>query len=128
MHYFAIMKPRVLKKNEYINSMIGESIRGIKDIKTLGLSSNLIERFDYLQTDYAKDDNKEWYVGSALYHSANVVSIICNLLFIFLCVFLIGKGSLNLAVFYSVYVYKNSVMEFAVHLGNLQDYFKEIEI
>ena len=42
--------------------------------------------------------------------------------------FLIGKGSLNLAVFYSVYVYKNSVMEFAVHLGNLQDYFKEIEI
>lgn len=128
MHYFAKMKPGVLRKNEYINSMIGESIRGVKDIKTLGLSSNIVTRIKNLQLDYAKDDNKEWYVGSTLYGFANVVSIICNLLFIFLCVFLIERGGLNLAVFYSVYVYKNSVMEFAVHLGHLQDYFKEVEI
>lgn len=128
MHYFAKMKPGVLRKNEYINSMIGESIRGVKDIKTLGLSANIVGRIANLQSDYAKDDNKEWYVGSALYGLANTVSIVCNLLFIFLCVFLVERGNLDLAVFYSVYVYKNSVMEFAVHLGHLQDYFKEVEI
>ena len=75
-----------------------------------------------------KSDNAEWYVGSALYHFAGIVSIVCNLLFIFLCVFLIQNGKMELAVFYSVYVYKNSVMEFAVHLGNLQDYFRDVEV
>ena len=128
IHYFAIMKPGVLKKSEYINSMIGESIRGIKDIKTLGLSSNIIGHVNELQEDFMKADNKEWYVGSALLMLANFVSIICNFLFIVLCIYLIGLGRLDLTIFYSVYVYKNSVMEFAVHLGNLQDYFKEIEV
>lgn len=128
IHYFAIMKPGVLKKSEYINSMIGESIRGIKDIKTLGLSSNIIGHVNELQEDYMKADNKEWYVGSALLMLANFVSIICNFLFIVLCIYLINLGRLDLTIFYSVYVYKNSVMEFAVHLGNLQDYFKEIEV
>ncbi len=52
----------------------------------------------------------------------------CNVLFVFLCIKLIGWGSLDLAIFYSVYSYKNSVMDFAVRLGNLQDYFKEMEV
>lgn len=128
IHYFAKMKPGVLRKNETTNSMIGESIRGIKDIKTLGLSDNITNRINELQTDYMKADNAEWYVGSVLYHFASFISVICNLLFIFLCVFLIEHGKMDLAVFYSVYVYKNSVMEFAVHLGNLQDYFREMEV
>ncbi len=128
MYYFTKMKPGVLRRTEYINSMIGESIRGVKDIKTLGLSNNLVGRINDLQTDYMRADNKEWYVGSFLYTLANVVSVICNLLFIFLCVYLIQNGRLDLAIFYSVYVYKNSVMEFAVHLGHLQDYFKEVEV
>lgn len=128
MYYFTRMKPGVLRKSEDINSMIGESIRGIKDIKTLGLSDNLIGRINGLQMDYMKADNKEWYVGSALCALANFVSVLCNLFFIFLCVALIGVGQLDIAVFYSVYIYKNSVMEFAVHLGHLQDYFKEVEV
>ena len=128
MHYFAKMKPAVLRKNENINSVIGESVRGVKDIKTLGLSDNIVGRINVLQDDYMKADNKEWYVGSALVTFAGAVSVLCNFLFIVLCVHLIGIGHLELAVFYSVYVYKNSVMDFAVHLGNLQDYFKEVEI
>ena len=82
IYYFAKMKPVVLRKNETTNSMIGEAIRGIKDIKTLGLSSNISGRINELQTDYMKSDNAEWYVGSALYHFAGIVSIVCNLLFI----------------------------------------------
>lgn len=128
MYYFTRMKPGVLKKSEYINSMIGESVRGIKDIKTLGLSDNIVSHIKDLQNDYIKADNKEWYVGSFWAHFANVIKIACDLLFIYLCVYLIQKGSLDLAVFYSVYVYKNNVMDFAVHLGHLQDYFKEVEV
>lgn len=128
MYYFTRMKPGVLRKAENINSMIGEGVRGIKDIKTLGLGENVADRINSLQTDYMKADNKEWYVGSFLCTCAGLVSIMCNLLFIVLCVILIEQGQLELAIFYSVYVYKNSVMQFAVHLGNLQDYFKEMEV
>lgn len=128
MHYFTKLKPGVLKRSEDINSMVGEAVRGIKDIKTLGLSSNIIGRFDDLQTDYMKADNKEWYIGSFLHTLASFVSVICNLLFIFLCVYLIQYRGLDLAIFYSIYVYKNSVMDFAVRLGELQDYVKEVEV
>ena len=128
MYYFTRMKPGVLRRTEEINSMVGESIRGIKDIKTLGLSTNIVNRIGVLQSGYMKADNEEWYVGTALVGLANFVSILCNLFFIILCVYLIGLGHLDLAVFYSVYIYKNSVMEFAVHLGHLQDYFKEVEV
>ncbi len=128
MHYYAKLKSGVLRRSENINSVIGESIRGIKDIKTLGLSDNIISRVNDLQTDYIKADNKEWYVGSFLYNLASCVRVVCNLLFILICIHLIRLGRLDLAVFYSVYVYKNSVMEFAVRLGELQDYFKEVEV
>lgn len=128
MHYFAKLKPAVLRKNENINSVIGEAVRGVKDIKTLGLSNNIVNRINNLQNDYMKADNKEWYVGSSLATLASAVSVVCNFLFIILCVHLIGTGHLELAIFYSVYVYKNSVMDFAVHLGHLQDYLKEVEI
>lgn len=128
IHYYAKMKPVVLKKNETTNSMIGEAVRSIKDIKTLGLSENVLGRINNLQEDYMKSDNKEWYVGVALYSFANFVSVLCNFFFIFLCAMLVKNNALDLAIFYSVYVYKNSVMEFAVHLGNLQDYFRDMEV
>ena len=128
MHYFAKLKPVVLKKSEFINSTIGESVRGIKDIKTLGLSNNIVHRIKGLQEDYMKADNKEWYVGVGLSTFANTISAICNFLFICLCVYLIGLNKLELTIFYSVYVYKNNVMSFAIELGNLQDYLKEMEV
>ena len=128
LHYFAKMKPGVLKKYEHINSVVGESVRGINDIKTLGLGSNIIRRIEHLQNDFNKADNQEWYVGSALAHTAGFVSVVCNLLFIALCIYLIGINSLDLTIFYSVYVYKNNVMDFAVQLGTLQDQFKEMEV
>ncbi len=128
IYWFAKLKPRVLQKTEDINSLVGESVRGIKDIKTLGLSSNVLNRLNDLQMSYIKEDNHEWYVGTALSSLANFVNILCNFFFIMLCIALIQVGRLDLAIFYSVYVYKNSVMDFAVHLGNLQDRLKEIEV
>ena len=128
MHYFAKLKPQVLKKAENINSTIGEAVRGIKDIKTLGLSDNIVNRVKGLQEDYIKADNKEWYVGISLATAANTISAICNFLFICLCVYLIKLDQLALTIFYSVYVYKNNVMSFAIELGHLQDYFKEMEV
>ncbi len=128
IHYFAKLKPKVLRKGEEINSLIGESVRAIKDIKTLGLRSSILGHINDLQTEYGKRDNKEWYVGTFLSSLATFVSSLCNLLFVGLCIWLISAGSLDLAIFYTIYIYKNNVMDFAVQLGNLQNYFKEMEV
>lgn len=128
IHYFAKLKPKVLKKGEEINSLIGESVRGIKDIKTLGLSTSILSHVNDLQSEYARKDNNEWYVGTFLSSLATLVSAICNLLFVGICIWLIKAGSLDLAIFYTIYIYKNNVMDFAVQLGNLQNYFKEMEV
>lgn len=128
IHYFAKLKPKVLKKSEEINSLIGESVRGIKDIKTLGLMNSILSHVNTLQDEYSKKDNNEWYVGTFLSSLATLVSALCNLLFVGICIWLIRAGSLDLAVFYTIYIYKNNVMDFAVQLGNLQNYFKEMEV
>ena len=128
LHYYAKMKPKVLKKYENINAVIGESVRGIKDIKTLGLNNSVLNRIENLQNDFNQADNNEWYVGVSLANAANLVRVLCSLLFIILCIHLIGIDSLDLTIFYSVYVYKNKVMEFAVQLGTLQDQLKEMEV
>lgn len=128
IHYYAKLKPGVLKKGEAINSVVGESVRGIKDIKTLGLSDSVLKRVGDMQDDYTIADNKEWYIGSFLCSLANFVSVLCNLLFIAISIYLINIGQLQLAVFYTIYIYKNNVISFAVELGNLQNYFKDMEV
>ncbi|MBP3630001.1 MAG: ABC transporter ATP-binding protein, partial [Clostridia bacterium] len=128
IHYFSILKPIVHKKSETVNSTVGETIRGIKDIKTLDMQQSLLTQIETQQTEFMQADNKEWYVGVALCAFANFVSIVCNLLFVMLCITLMQRGFIAIAVFYTAYVYKSHVMDFAVHLGNLQNYLKEIEV
>lgn len=128
IHYYAKLKPGVLAKGEDINSVVGEGVRGIKDIKTLGLSTSVLNRIGSMQDEYAKLDNKEWYIGSALCALANFVGILCNLLFVCMSIYLITIGQLELAIFYTIYVYKNNVISFAVELGNLQNQFKDMEV
>lgn len=128
IHYYAKLKPDVLKKSEDINSVVGESVRGIKDIKTLGLSKSVLTRIGSMQDQYAKLDNKEWYIGISLSSLASFVAVMCDLLFIGMSVYLITIGQLELAIFYTIYVYKNNVISFAVQLGDLQNLFKDMEV
>lgn len=128
IYYFSILAPKVHRTNEIVNSTVGESIRGIKDIKVLNFENEILNIIKKQQIDVMKADNKDWYVGISLVSAANAVSHICNLLFVFLSVFLITQGSLDVSIFYTVYLYKNSVLDFAVYMGNIQDYLKEIEV
>lgn len=128
IHFYAKLKPKVLRQGENINSVIGESVRGIKDIKTLGLSSSVLHRIGKMQDEYKKLDNKEWYIGTNLIGLANLVSTLCNLLFVGISIYLITIGQLELAIFYTIYVYKNNVISFAVELGNLQNQIKDMEV
>ncbi|MBE5736541.1 MAG: ABC transporter ATP-binding protein [Clostridiales bacterium] len=120
IHYFQKLKPEVNNAAEKVNSTIIEVVRGVKDIKTLNCADGTLDAMMIDQKDYMKKDNKEWYVGVALSNATNVLRHICNFLFIFLCIQLLQWGSLTPLIFYTCYLYKDNVLDFASILEGLK--------
>lgn len=128
LYYFAKYKRIVHKKSEIVNSTIGEMVRGIRDIKTLNCENQVLDKIEEQQKDYIAIDNKEWYVGIAWCTFADFVGTVFELLFFLLSIYLIGQHSITLAVFFTVYTYKEKIMNFAIIIGEMQAYLKEAEV
>ncbi len=128
LHYLMKMRPPISRQEENINSVIGETIRGIKDVKVLGLHGKILSKIGQMQDKVIKDDNKEYYVGSTLLLASQEVSTIFCFFFICLCIYLIGINYLAVAIFYTLYLYFNKTIEFAVEFSDLQTKLKEMEL
>ncbi|MDE6583469.1 MAG: ABC transporter ATP-binding protein/permease, partial [Clostridia bacterium] len=120
VYYLKKYKPGVLSAAEKVNSKIIEVIRGVKDIKTLNCSENILEIMKKDQLTYNKKDNFEWYLGSSLYQISNIARYVCNFFFIFLCIFLMREYSLTPLIFYTCFIYKDNVLDFATIFGDLR--------
>lgn len=128
VYYFTILKKQVYKKAEIVNSTIGETIRGVKDLKTLNCEEQILDKIRSEQNEYIKIDNKEWYIGITCYTFADFIQSLFDFMFILLSAFLISNNGLALAIFYTIYIYKGNIMNFAVAMGEMQRYLKEAEV
>ncbi len=128
VYYLSVLKPIYYKKVEDINSIVGEGVRGIRDIKVLNGEQQLINRVEQKQLDVTKADNKEWYIGVFWLSLGDFANTLWDFLFIVLSVYLIGVGNLPLAVFYTIFIYKNNIMNFAVTMSEMQIYLKQVEL
>lgn len=120
VYYLKKYKPAVLSSAEKVNSKIIEVIRGVKDIKTLNCSDNILEIMRKDQLNYNKKDNFEWYVGSSLYQFSNIARYVCNFFFIFLCIYLLREDCLTPLIFYTCFIYKDNILDFATVFGDLR--------
>ena len=120
IYYFRKLKPRVRAAAEAVNSKIIEVVRGVKDIKTLNCAQSTLEQMKKDQYDYCKQDNKEWYVGVGLSQATNIVRFVGNFLFIVLCVYFLRLESITPLVFYTCYLYRGNILDFASILENLK--------
>lgn len=120
IHYFRKMKPKVRAAAEVVNSKIIEVVRGVKDIKTLNCADSTLEMMKKDQYDYCKKDNAEWYVGVGLSQATYITRYICNFFFIFLCVYFLRLESITPLVFYTCYLYRGNIIDFAVILEELR--------
>lgn len=118
--YFRKLKPRVRGAAEVVNSKIIEVVRGVKDIKTLNCADTTLEAMKKDQLDYCKKDNVEWYVGVGLSQATNITRFICNFLFIVLCVYFLRLESITPLVFYTCYLYRGNIIDFATILEELR--------
>lgn len=120
IHYFRKMKPKVRAAAEVVNSKIIEVVRGVKDIKTLNCADSTLELMKKDQIDYCKKDNAEWYVGVGLSQATYITRYICNFFFIFLCIYFLRLESITPLVFYTCYLYRGNILDFAIILEELK--------
>lgn len=120
VHYLTKLKPDVRRSIEKVNSKIIEIIRGVKDIKTLNCTDSTLKTIEKDQKEFVRRDNHEWYVGITLVEISKIIQYICNFLFIFLCVYFLRMESLTPLIFYTCFLYKDHMLDFAQIFGDLQ--------
>lgn len=128
IHYLSKLKPKVKAQREIVNSKIIETIRAIKDVKTLNCDENILSLIGKEQKEYIKRDNHEYYVGVALCKLTDIVTHISDFIFIIMSIFLIGKGYITSAVFYTCYLYKDHTFNLANEIGDFRYKLAECEV
>jgi len=118
--YFRKLKPKVRAAAEVVNSKIIEVVRGVKDIKTLNCADTTLEQMKKDQYNYCRKDNVEWYVGVGLSQATYITRYICNFFFIVLCIYFLRMESITPLVFYTCYLYRGNILDFAIILENLK--------
>ena len=106
------------KEQDKFTSQTSESIRGVREIKTLGIKNNLItEMKSIVDGLYKKSaDEMDLYVKFSL--STGILRIIMEVGIFILCAVLLCNGSINLTFFIAMtwYVYRYMYL-----IGNLSD-------
>ncbi len=128
IHYLAKLKPAVKTQREVVNSKIIETIRAVKDVKTLNCDENVLSLVGEAQNEYIKRDNHEYYVGNFLSKMHELFIDISNYLFMGLSIFLMLKTNLTATVFYTCYLYKDHTFTLASELGDLRYKLAECEV
>ena len=128
IYYLSKLKPIVKNQREKVNSQIIETIRAIKDIKTLNCDENVLNIIGESQKDFIKKDNKEYYIGTALCKLTDLIIDISNFIFILIGCHLIASGELVISIFYTCFLYKDHTYNFAVEFGDLRFKLAECEV
>lgn len=128
IHYLSKLKPIVKNQREIVNSEIIETIRAIKDIKTLNCDENILELIGKSQNTFIKKDNQEYYIGTALCKITDLIIDISNFIFILLGCKLIMEQNLVISVFYTCFLYKDHTYTFANEFGDFRYKLAECEV
>ena len=120
IYFLSKLKPVVKNKREIVNSKIMETIRAVKDIKTLNCDKSILELIGKYQNEYIKSDNREYYIGIALYKLTDFLIALIDFIFILAGCFLLKKGYIFPVIFYTCYLYKEHTYSFVKELGDLR--------
>ena len=128
IHYLSKLKPGVKAQREVVNSKIIETIRAVKDIKTLNCDNNVLDLVGESQKEFIKKDNHEYYVGNLLCKITDAIVNISDFLFIGVSIFLMSNLSLTSTVFYTCYLYKDNTFTLANEFGDFRYKLAECEV
>ncbi len=108
------------KYSDEINSMKNEAVRGIKDIKLLGLKRAICQKVDGANQSLADKTVKYNIEYSWLHFVPNVIDGFFKVGFFALCALLMYKGELTLASFIVLYMYKGRITDSIYVFNNMK--------
>lgn len=128
IHYLSKLKPAVKAQREIVNSKIIETVRAVKDIKTLNCDENVLNLVGEAQNEFIRKDNHEYYVGNLLCKITDAIVDISDFLFMGLSIFLMLKTSLTATIFYTCYLYKDHTFTLANEFGDFRYKLAECDV
>ncbi len=128
IHYLSKLKPKVKAQREVVNSKLIETVRAVKDIKTLNCDENVLSLVGDAQKDFIRKDNHEYYVGSLLCKLTDAVVCLSEFAFMALSIFLMMYYDLTATIFYTCYLYKDHTFTLANEFGDFRFKIAECEV
>ena len=128
IYWLKKLKPGVKRQQEKVNSRIIETVRAVKDIKTLNCDNNTLEMIAIEQKQSIKLDNHEYYVGNGLCKITDIFTHIADYIFMIFSVLLLLKYNLTATVFYTCYLYKDHTFTLANEIGDFRYKLAECEV
>jgi len=98
------------KKNEKVTSAFNEVIRGVREIKMLGLKSSMLSRVNARQANSIKAELKLHNTENIMYRAITIFKILLDFAFLSLGIWLAIIGELAAGALVVLYLYKDSVL------------------
>ena len=118
----------IAKYSEEKTGLIGESIRGIRDLKVLNATNNIIEQTTNKINNVSKAEMKLVYVNNIYSSMETLARAFMEFFFILLGVILYKKGLLTIPAFIIAYHYQPSIRMLLNGASYLIDDIKQFEI
>lgn len=116
------------KIQEKKTGLIGELVRGIRDIKVLNASDTLLRQVTNKIIESSNEELKMFRIRSLYQYFENNLRAISNLLFIIIGCFLYEKSLLTLTTFIIIYNYQPKIKNLLTGIVNLAEYNKKFVV
>ncbi len=109
------------KKDEKVIGSYSDLVKGMKDVKNLGLHKVLIPKINVEQLDSLNANKKTIHEKRSFNRVMDSILHMFNFLFIILSIYLISINSLTITGFLIVFVYKDNIISMIKALANIRE-------
>lgn len=96
-----------IQKRDTLYTFLVEMLQGIREIKPLGGTANVLDRLFYIHKDYVKKEYEKGKISITLGSSSTLFSGITQLIFLLIACIEIINGKLTLGMYYAFNAYAN---------------------
>lgn len=113
---------------EKATGLIGELVRGVRDIKVLNAQESFMKKVSDEITNVNNENYKKSTINRRYTFLANSVDAVLEFLFIVLGIWMITTNHLSVANFVIVYMYRGKVFNLLYMISSLIEWYKDFEL
>lgn len=115
-------------QREKSGTILNEILRGIRDIKLLGITNKVNKMTSETLDKQSKLDTKISISRMNIYNTTEIVKDILIFIIIFLGIFLINNNKLTLTTFLIIFMYRNDIFSLVFSYTSLKEYLVKYKV